>query len=624
MRKTPWVLGGMMCVTLSFAQINYTADNKIVANREFFGFGTNMGAYPGWTDDQLADIAAGNASKKVAGAGVTALRPFLPEEFLDFWGYDIRVDVFQHYARLGLRNNTVPIGFPAKTHRDTSRYCPQEASALFANLYDDIWDDGRNGTPVNERNYYAKYVYETVRRYKGAVRYWQVWNEPDFDFSNHAWLQPGEPGSWWENNPEPCDYVLKAPIFHYIRLLRITYEVVKTLDPEAYVTVGGLGYPSFLDAVLRNTDNPKDGSVTAQYPLKGGAWFDALSYHSYPHYDGSLQYWSNAAGGFVYERHSDRAIDGLLKRKKIFEDVLKKYGYDDSKFPAKHWLVTESNLPRRDLGFGFGSAEAQRNYVMKAPVACMQNGIDQFHVYSLAESKTEKEAGFEFEQMGLYQYLGATPPYQQKILDSGTAYKTISDCLRNSRYDEDETKALELPSGIRGGAFVDAAGKFTYVLWAETNKDKSEQVAKTLDNRHLSRHQWLETYAWDYSRTQKSRTLSAQSLRLTGEPLILKPAGKPNEPPPSKPDTLQFRVFANPTFDWVNITFSLTTPTPVHLSVTDVQGRLLEQPLQGDALDAGDHRLTVERHNWPSGIYFVKFQSQQQEIARKVVILRRE
>ena len=37
-------------------------------------------------------------------------------------------------------------------------------------------------------------------------------------------------------------------IFEYIRLIRITYVVAKKVDPNCFVTAGGLGYPEFLDA----------------------------------------------------------------------------------------------------------------------------------------------------------------------------------------------------------------------------------------------------------------------------------------------------------------------------------------------------------------------------------------
>ena len=193
---------------------------------------------------------------------------------------------------------------------------------MYDNMWLDIWDEGANGTPVNEENYYAAYVYNLVKTYSFNVKFWEILNEPDFDLVGHSSLPKDDPKSWWNANPDPCHTGLKAPIQYYVRMLRISYEVIKSVDPEAFISIAGLGYPSFLDAVLRNTDNPDEGKVTAEYPLKGGAYFDAMCYHSYPHFDGSLRYWSNAAGGFVHTRHSDAAADGVVNKKDDFEAVL--------------------------------------------------------------------------------------------------------------------------------------------------------------------------------------------------------------------------------------------------------------------------------------------------------------
>ena len=225
--------------TLS-AQINYTAKDGVPEYTGEFGYGSNMGVYAGWTDAQLADISMGNPGLNIDGAGVNSLRPLLPEWFLEFWGYTIRETTFQHYASLGGPNNVAIIGYPSDEHEDPNQYCSGQTPLTFANLYEPIWDAG-NGTPINENNYYANYVYKMVNVYKDYVHFWEVLNEPDVDLSGNGWKPSGMPGSWFDNVPDPCEYTLYAPIYHYIRMLRITYEVVKTLDPDAYVAVGGLG-----------------------------------------------------------------------------------------------------------------------------------------------------------------------------------------------------------------------------------------------------------------------------------------------------------------------------------------------------------------------------------------------
>ncbi|MEL6867659.1 MAG: hypothetical protein AAFP19_24755, partial [Bacteroidota bacterium] len=337
-----WLMFGIF--SFLNAQINYTAQDQVPPFQGDFGYGSNMGYYPPWTDEELADFAAGNSAKGIPGVGVNTLRPALFEWFLEQWGYDIRLDAFAHYRDLGIRDVVCFIGYPSEEHRGTDEFCPGSQTAVFKNLYTDIWDDGANGTPVNDENYYALYLYKMVSLYKDYVKIWEVWNEPDQDFSGNGWKPADMEGNWWLNNPAPCDYTLKAPIFYYVRMLRIAYEVIKYIDPEAYIAVGGLGFPSFLDAILRNTDNPTDGSVNTDYPLDGGAYFDVMSYHIYPHLDESMREWNTAANDFDYFRHSDAAADGIITKKQSNKSEYDQKGYDGQTYPEKVWIITESNI----------------------------------------------------------------------------------------------------------------------------------------------------------------------------------------------------------------------------------------------------------------------------------------
>ncbi|MEL6868118.1 MAG: hypothetical protein AAFP19_27090, partial [Bacteroidota bacterium] len=321
------------------AQVNYTANDTVRPYDGYFRPGTNMGYNPPWTDEQLANIAAGNPAMGIPGIGAKAIRPALDGEFMETFGYESRIDAYDHYQDLGLEELTNIVGFPVWYQRDARFFCGNHQSEMFANLYDPIWDGGLNGTPVNDDNYFALYLYKTVSLYKDHVRFWEIWNEPGFDYTGaKGWLPPGAPGNWWDNNPDPCDYKLRAPIFHYVRTLRVAWEVIKSIDPDAYVTVAGVGFPSFLDAILRNTDNPEDGSVSADYPLKGGAYFDVMGFHSYPHFDGSTRYWDNDIFDFVYTRHSDAAADGIISRQATYQSVLSNYGYDGQTYPNKEWI----------------------------------------------------------------------------------------------------------------------------------------------------------------------------------------------------------------------------------------------------------------------------------------------
>lgn len=121
--------------------------------------------------------------------------------------------------------------------------------------------------------------------------------------------------------PDPCDYELKAPIFYYIRSLRIAYEIVRYLDPEAYVTVSGIAFPRSSMPFAAIPTTPWTARAVA-LPAERRCLFDAVGYKSYPHFDGSTQYFDLALGQFAYERHSDAAVNGIpLVKAKFTERV---------------------------------------------------------------------------------------------------------------------------------------------------------------------------------------------------------------------------------------------------------------------------------------------------------------
>ena len=502
------------------AQVNYTAKDQVTPYTEPFLFGSNFGYNPPWQDEQLADIAAGNPTLGIEGVGVKSSRPSLPGWFMEEYGYDFRLNTYQHYADLGLKDNVCIVGFPSDDQKDLTEHCPGIQSEMFANLYTPIWDGGANGTPYNDDNYYAAYLYKTVSMYKDHVKFWEIWNEPGFDYSgNCGWREPGDPlCNWWDNDPDPCINKLRAPIQEYVRTLRISWEIIKTLDPDAYVIIAGVGFPSFLDAIMRNTDNPADGSVTPEYPNKGGAYFDVMGFHAYTHFDGTMKWWDNAAGAFHYERHSDQGVSGILGRQTLYQNVLDNYGYDGNTYPKKEWIITEINGPRKQFQDFVGSEEYQRNFMIKAAVVCMKNDIRAMHVYNLAERKTYNEAIGEFDLFGLYEKVKGTQPYNQVKTGEGIAYKTTSDLLYGSVYDEARTNQMNLPSTIDGGAFLDSDGNYTYVLWAKTTTDMSEVANASYAFPASMNINYLEERNWEFSSTFQSAQVNPNNIQLTATP----------------------------------------------------------------------------------------------------------
>ncbi len=63
------------------AQPGFTADEAVTLYDEPFGFGSNMGVYPPYNDENLAALVHGLPDGTTAGIGVNCIRPALPENF---------------------------------------------------------------------------------------------------------------------------------------------------------------------------------------------------------------------------------------------------------------------------------------------------------------------------------------------------------------------------------------------------------------------------------------------------------------------------------------------------------------------------------------------------------------
>ena len=90
-------------LSLKAQRITYTANDKISPYSGEFRAGVNFDVYRGFTDEDLALLAAGSPEKGVQGAGIKALRPGFFEDFAELFGYDSRINAFKYYDQLGMK-----------------------------------------------------------------------------------------------------------------------------------------------------------------------------------------------------------------------------------------------------------------------------------------------------------------------------------------------------------------------------------------------------------------------------------------------------------------------------------------------------------------------------------------
>gem|GEM_PF-3013403 len=567
--------------------VGYTANDQVTPYTGLFRPGSNVGYNPPWTDEQMADLVAGNPAQGVRGIGAKSMRPGLFESITAVYGYDFRLDTYDHYESLGLEDLTMIVGFPADWHKDETDYCGNGfKSSMFRNLYTDIWDDGANGTPYNDDNFYAAYLYELVSRYGSHVKFWEIWNEPGFDLTgNRGWRPPGDPaGNWWDEDPDPCEYILRAPIEHYVRTLRISWEIIKTLQPDDYVTVAGVGYVSFLDAILRNTDNPNGGSVTPEYPLTGGAYFDMMGFHSYPDIDGSVYDFNFNTGERVFNRNSDTAAQGIKKTQDSYQVILDKYGYTGAQYPKKEWIITEINVPRIPFRAEAmsGGEEMQVNYIIKAVALAMQNDITQMHVYNLGDRTTEANAVTEFDLYGLHKRLTGTEAYTQVRNLEAIAYKSAADFVWGSTYDAAKTSQMNLPNSVDGVALRLPSGRHKYIIWAKTTIDQSEFANASYSFPASFGYGQVYRRLWNFTDTDQVNGISSNNIALSGRPIFITEtpnndelAQRVNED--AKHHLSVYDIIPNPAVDEVRLILEATESGNQVIQIYNATGQLVEE-----------------------------------------------
>ena len=171
--------------------------------------------------------------------------------------------------------------------------CTVQGTPPSQNLFVPIFDDGTDipgpGKSINPNNYWARFIFKAVERYRPggpagtAVRYWELWNEPDL-----------------------CHF-FGGSVDEYARMLKVGYLAIEQADPDARMMWGGLalygpkyeGGQHFLnDLVARLKADP----MAVQY----SGFFDYPAIHQY----------STSTHGYTYKTYIRNALTGTPWRYK--------------------------------------------------------------------------------------------------------------------------------------------------------------------------------------------------------------------------------------------------------------------------------------------------------------------
>ena len=454
----------------------------------YFRFGVNGGYYgPGIDRRESAEMSR--------AAGASSLRTTLPEYYLEKWGDAIETEDYSYYETLGLGHHVCFLIGPSAAHSTAPAGAEEWELAHYAptNLYERIFlDDGS----VNPENHWAAYVERVAKNYGKYLDVYEVWNEPDQVGGNWQVTE-----GWNTSPPSPSDLIWwNDTVFAYVRMLRITHEVVHRFDDNAAVTTGGIGYGSFLSALLRYTDEPDAGAVTDDYPEKGGRYLDVVSYHYYPVFGGGS---------------SDRGVDGLLEARDDYAKRLADAGEGERKL-----VVTENGAPRYAVGDYVGGEEYSASYLIKSMTLGHYAGLLGIDWFAQGDGAAPGASTDAFDYMGLYfDYSQATAVPETSRSPQGDAYAWISTWLPGTAADPSALDALALPSNVRGAAFEKGDAKL-FVLWAKTEGDESATAAY-----ELATDGQVTVHHFNLGDGAKSEPLAPEAgkvrLALTGMPIAV-------------------------------------------------------------------------------------------------------
>lgn len=124
--------------------------------------------------------------------------------------------------------------------------------------------DSGTSTAVPPLEYWGDFVYKIASQYKGRIKHWVIWNQPDV-------TDPASPSHTWNGTAED-----------YYRLLKEAYLKIKSVDPTMQVHLAGLTYT--WDSDRGNSQylaRLLDLIVADPEAAANNYFFDTASYHLY-------------------------------------------------------------------------------------------------------------------------------------------------------------------------------------------------------------------------------------------------------------------------------------------------------------------------------------------------------
>jgi hypothetical protein len=164
-------------------------------------------------EQEVEDAKIERSMRLISEAGFSWIRQQFPWEDIeihakgDYWDHRWNKSAWDKYDRIVDLAERHDIGIIARLDN------PPAWSRAVGNA------EGWSMAPPDDYEDFGDYVYAVVSRYRGRIRYYQIWNEPN--------IYP----EWGDQPPDPEGYV---------RLLQIAYRRAKEADPDCVIIAAGL------------------------------------------------------------------------------------------------------------------------------------------------------------------------------------------------------------------------------------------------------------------------------------------------------------------------------------------------------------------------------------------------
>ena len=272
----------------------------------------------------------------------------------------------------------------------------------------DLWEGDSYQYPKDLKAWYH-YVYETVRRYKDRLTYWEVWNEP-------------------AKAKDEIDMSLSQ----YLRLLQIASVAIRQADPKAKVIMGSLG-PAGMKGYLEQL-------------LKEGAaqWLDIVGLHP---------------------------VEGLLGPEVSFleERVKNAVRRVHQHHPKAEVWVTSLVWPSSASGASGALTEhVQAEYMAKGKVLCLAAGAKRVldHQIGIQTERESSRTVYQVRPRKIVPSFGQLQPWPNWYLKpSFLAVKTANEVLEGVRFRQEVLLPDRSAHYSRGYLFDAGSNEILAVLW---------------------------------------------------------------------------------------------------------------------------------------------------------------